>query len=232
MLLINFGSIIALYRFFGRVGLLIWIPIAAIVANIQVIKLVDLFGVSATLGNIVYASSFLVTDILSENYGKKSASSAVLFGFVTLIVVTVLMNLAIAFIPGAYDSSQIHIEAIFGFFLPLLVASLTAFGISQLHDIWSYNFWKKFRPDSRFIWLRNNLSTMVSQLLDSLIFTGLATILGVFPWDEFLVLFVSTYVFKFIVAIADTPFIYLAANMKKTGRVRELERVFSEEDGQ
>jgi uncharacterized integral membrane protein (TIGR00697 family) len=229
MMLLNFGAITLLYRFFGRIGLFIWIPIAAVVANIQVLKTVDLFGIAATLGNIVYATSFLVTDILSENYGKKSARNAVFFGFFTLIVVTLLMNLAIFFAPNSFDSSQSHIEAIFGFFPALVVASLTAFGISQLHDIWSYNIWKTFRPDPRFIWLRNNLSTMVSQLLDSLIFTLIATAFGVFPWEEFLVLFASTYVLKFVVAIADTPFIYLASWLKRSGKVRELETLLSEE---
>ncbi len=230
MLLFNFVAIILMYRFFGRTGLYIWIPIAAIVANVQVIKTVDLFGVAATLGNIVYATSFLVTDILSENYGKKSARNAVFFGFFSLIVVTLLMNLALMFAPNSFDSSQSHIAAIFGFFPALVVASLTAFGISQLHDIWSYNIWKKFRPDTRFIWLRNNISTLVSQLLDSLIFTLIATAFGVFPWEEFLVLFASTYVLKFVVALADTPFIYLAAWMKKNQKVRELEIILKDED--
>jgi uncharacterized integral membrane protein (TIGR00697 family) len=229
MLLLNFGAIILLYRFFGRIGLYIWIPIAAIVANVQVIKTVDLFGIAATLGNIVYATSFLVTDIMSENYGKKTARNAVFFGFFTLIVVTLLMNLAIWFSPNSFDISQPHIEAIFGFFPALVVASLTAFGISQLHDIWSYNVWKKFRPDTKFIWLRNNLSTMVSQLLDSLIFTLIATAFGVFPWEEFLVLFASTYILKFVVAIADTPFIYLASWLKRSGKVQELELATADE---
>lgn len=67
----NFGAIILAYRFWGKIGLFIWIPIASIVANIQVTKTIDLFGLTATLGNIVYAGSFLVTDILNENHGKR-----------------------------------------------------------------------------------------------------------------------------------------------------------------
>lgn len=223
LLLVNFGSILLLYRFFGRVGLFVWIPIAAILANIQVLKTIDLFGIPATLGNIVYATSFLVTDIMSENYGKKTARNAVFFGFFTLIVTTLLMNLAIWFEPNSFDISQSHIEAIFGFFPALVFASLLAFGISQLHDIWSYNFWKQRKPDIKFIWLRNNLSTMVSQLLDSLIFTLVATLFGVFPWEEFVLLFLSTYVLKFLVAILDTPFLYAASVMKRKGKIQELE---------
>ena len=83
MLLLNFAAILVIYRFFGRVGLYAWVPISVIVANIQVIKTIELFGISASLGNIVYATSFLATDILSENYGKKDAGKAVGIGFLS-----------------------------------------------------------------------------------------------------------------------------------------------------
>ena len=223
MLLLNFGVILALYRFFGRIGLFVWIPIVAILANIQVLKTIDLFGISATLGNIVYASSFLVTDIMSEIYGKRTARNAVFFGFFSLIITTLLMNLAIAFTPDSFDISQAHLEAIFGFFPALTLASLLAFGISQLHDIWSYNFWKKIRPEPRFIWLRNNLSTLVSQLLDSLIFILIATSFGIFPWNQFPALFLSTYFIKLVIALLDTPFLYAAVWLKNKGKLRELD---------
>ncbi len=222
LLLVNFVSILLMYRFFGKVGLYLWIPIAAIVANIQVIKQIDLFGLAATLGNIVYAGSFLVTDILSENYGKKAARTAVLFGFIALVVVTLFMNIALSFQPNTSDWAQSHLEALFGFFPALVMASLVAFGVSQLHDIWSYNFWKKIKPDVKFIWLRNNLSTLVSQLLDSLLFILVATAFGVYPWSDFMALFLSTYIFKFIVALLDTPFIYVASWLKRKEKVREL----------
>ena len=77
MLLLNFAGILVMYRLFGRIGLYAWVPIAVIIANIQVIKTVQLFGLTSSLGNIVYATSFLATDILSENYGKKDAGKAV-----------------------------------------------------------------------------------------------------------------------------------------------------------
>ena len=81
MLAVNFGAILIVYRLFGKIGLFIWVPIAAITANIQVLKTIEIFGLTATLGNIVYATTFLVTDILSENYGKSDARKAVAFGF-------------------------------------------------------------------------------------------------------------------------------------------------------
>ena len=174
MLLATFTGILLAYRLFGRTGLYAWIPIATITANIQVLKLVPLLGFEVTLGNIVYASSFLVTDILSENYGRKAAQRAVAIGFFSLLSVTLLMFLTIKFVPAESDTMHQHIEGIFGFLPRLAVASLAAYLTSQLHDVWAYQWWRKRHPAKRHIWLRNNASTMVSQLIDSVIFTFIA----------------------------------------------------------
>ncbi len=220
MMLANFLFILLFYKLFGKTGLFIWIPIAAIVANIQVLKLVDLFGINATLGNIVYATSFLVTDILSENYGKKSANKAVLVGFVSLIASMALFQAALWFQPSADDWAQESLKNIFGLMPRIVLASLLAFGLSQFHDVWAYNFWKKKWPSRRFIWIRNNASTMVSQLIDSAVFT-VAAFAGQLPADVLFQIFLSTYILKWIVALMDTPFIYIAAWMHRTGRVPE-----------
>lgn len=216
MLLTNFGLILLAYRFFGKMGLYIWIPIAGIIANIQVIQTIELFGFSATLGNIVYASSFLVTDILSENYNKKEAHKAVWIGFFSMITLTLLMNLALLFKPmGDAFSLSTHesIKTIFGFMPRIVLASLTAYLIAQRHDVWAYHLWKKRFPEGKHIWIRNNLSTMVSQLIDSVIFTLIA-FYGVFDHQVLVEIVITTYVLKWIVAASDTPFVYLAKKMK------------------
>jgi len=209
MLLVNFGAILVSYRIWGKVGLYLWIPIAVIVANIQVTKTIELFGFTATLGNIVYATSFLVTDILSENYGKKDAARAVGMGFFALIMMTVLMNLALFFIPDSSDFAHGSLSTIFSLMPRIALGSLIAYGFSQLHDIWAYDFWKNKFPSIKFIWLRNNLSTMVSQLLDTLIFTLIA-FWGVFETSVLIDIMITTYLLKWIVALLDTPFIYVA----------------------
>ncbi|MBF9018596.1 MULTISPECIES: queuosine precursor transporter [unclassified Oceanispirochaeta] len=220
MMMANFLFILLFYRLFGKTGLFIWIPIAAIIANIQVLKLVDLFGINATLGNIVYASSFLVTDILSENYGKKTATKAVFVGFLSLIASMVLFQAALWFTPSADDWAQEALKNIFGLMPRIVLASLLAFGISQLHDVWAYNFWKRKWPADRFIWIRNNASTMVSQLIDSVVFTAVA-FAGQLPMNVLIQIFISTYVLKWLVAAMDTPFIYLAVRMYKSGKIPE-----------
>lgn len=218
MLLANFLLIILAYRLFGKWGLIMWIPISVIVANIQVIQTVELFGLAATLGNIVYATSFLVTDILSENYGKEEAKKAVWIGFFSLISMTLLMNLALQFHPleGDAFAATAHeaTSTLFSLMPRIAVASLAAYLLSQRHDVWAYHFWKKRFPGENQIWIRNNLSTGISQLIDSAVFVIIA-FAGVFESNVLLEIFLTTYVLKFVVAVADTPFVYWARGIFK-----------------
>ncbi|MFP4375525.1 MAG: queuosine precursor transporter, partial [Spirochaetales bacterium] len=206
--------------FAGRMGLFIWIPIATITANLQVLKTVEIFGLTATLGNIVYATTFLVTDILGENYGRKDAGRAVAVGFLSLISVVVLMQLALLFEPSVEDFAQPHLSAIFQILPRVTLASVAAYALSQYHDVWAYQFWKKRFPQPRRIWIRNNLSTLVSQLIDSAIFS-FAAFLGVFELSVVIEIAATTYLFKVIVAVADTPLVYLAQRWKARRRVNE-----------
>ncbi|NME35256.1 MULTISPECIES: queuosine precursor transporter [Fusobacterium] len=221
MLIVNFLSIIFIYKKFGKIGLYSWIPVSTILANIQVVLLVKLFGFSTTLGNILYAGGFLVTDILAENYGKKSAQKAVHIGFFSLIVTSIIMKIAVLFIP--LEEGVIMFESvkqIFDFMPRLMVASLLAYFISQSHDIWAYEFWRKKYSSTKHIWIRNNASTLVSQFIDNLVFTTVA-FYGVYPFEVLKEIFIATYVIKFIVAISDTPFVYIAHYLKRNNLVEE-----------
>ncbi|MCK5805331.1 MAG: queuosine precursor transporter [Lentisphaeria bacterium] len=209
MLVASLTMVLVFYKLFGKVGLFVWIPIGTIVANIQVIKIVELFGFQTTLGNIVYASLFLATDILSENHGPKDARKGVAIGFLTLVSLTGLMNLALWFQPGTADSAHGSLAEIFTMMPRLALASALAYCLSQTHDVAAYQFWKKRVPGIRAIWLRNNASTVVSQLLDTVVFTFVA-FAGLFPWPVILEILWTTYVLKLLVAVLDTPFIYLA----------------------
>jgi len=215
MLLVNFLLILSVYQIFGKNGLFVWIPISTIVANIQVIQTIELFGYVATLGNIVYASSFLVTDILSEKYGKKEAQKAVWIGFFSVISMTVLMWLALRFMPINEAMSQEtykSLTSIFSFMPRIVLASLSAYLLSQLHDVWAFHFWK-VKLKEKHLWFRNNMSTMISQLIDSAVFTVVA-FWGVFSTEVLIEIGATTYLLKWLVAAADTPFVYLSRIMK------------------
>ncbi|MFH2114962.1 MAG: queuosine precursor transporter [Spirochaetota bacterium] len=216
MLFMNFAVILGMYRRLGLLGLYVWIPLAVIVANIQVIKTIELFGLTATLGNIAYASTFLATDIISENHGKSAANKAVWIGFVSIIAMTVFMNTALWYKPSPDDFAQEALTTIFGLMPRIALGSVAAYLVSQKHDIWAYQFWKERFPSDRAIWIRNNASTMVSQALDTIVFVAIA-FWGQFPLSVLVEIFITTYVIKWLVAVLDTPFMYAAKYMYKKG---------------
>ncbi len=220
MLILNFAAILVSYRLWGKTGLYVWVPLAVMIANIQVTKTIHLFGLTATLGNIVYATSFLVTDILSENYGKRDAARAVGIGFFSLIMMTLLMNLALYFVPDKSDFAQKSLSTIFSIMPRIALGSLAAYGASQLHDIWAYDFWKRKFSADRYLWMRNNFSTMVSQLIDTVIFTFIA-FWGVFTGSVLLQILITTYLLKWLVALLDTPFLYVAKRWMTRGVIAE-----------
>jgi len=209
--LVDLCMVLAVYRFFGRVGLFGLMVFNLLLCNIQVLKTVELFGLTTTLGNILYASVFLATDLLGEFYGKKEARKGVLLGFVTLLMMVGYMQIALYFQPSADDFAQPHLQALFGFMPRIALASMVAYLVSQLHDVWAYHAIRQ-RTGERMLWLRNNASTMISQFLDSAIFCFIA-FWGMFPVEVFWEILISTYVIKVAVAALDTPFIYIAKRM-------------------
>ena len=211
-LLIDFIAAVIIFRLFGRVGLYGMIVMNIILCNLQVLKFVTLFGLTTTLGNILYASIFFATDVLGEMYGKKEARTGVWLGFVMLVLAAAYMQIALLFKPAAVDTIHPHLVGIFSLLPRVALASLAAYLISQLHDVWAFDFWKA-RSRGRFLWLRNNASTMVSQALDTIIFCCIA-FWGVMPWGDFLQVLFTTYVLKFVIAALDTPFVYLARHLK------------------
>ncbi len=221
MIVTLFGIVLA-YRFFGRAGLYAWIAISTVVANIQVLKTIEIFGFVTAEGNIIYASIFLAMDILNENYGRKSARRGIMLGFFMLIAVTILMQMTLKFIPHESDTMGPALDSIFSFFPRIVFASLTAYLISQYINVTLFQLIKSWTKE-RFLWMRNIFSTVVAQLVDNIIFTyiafvGLFGIFGwgrVFEWSIILQIFTVSIFMKYIVAVLDTPFLYYAKSIKK-----------------
>lgn len=212
--LINFSLLLIFYRLFGKMGLFVWIGMATVVANIQVLKTVELFGLTATLGNIMYGTAYLATDILNEKYSKNDAKKAVWLGFSSLLAMTLIMQIALQFEPGASDIAQGALDTLFGLIPQIALGSMAAYIISQYFDVWIYDKIRKLLPQTKYLWIRNNVGTMISQLLDTVVFCSIA-FYGQYPFDVWLEIFITTYVIKFIVAIIDTPFMYIAKFMHK-----------------
>ncbi|MGE6488762.1 queuosine precursor transporter [Paenisporosarcina sp. NPDC076898] len=210
--IVNMLFVLIMYKFFGRTGLFVWVGFATVLANIQVTKLIEIFGLTATLGNAIYGSIFLVTDILNEKYGKQEAKKAVWLGFIFLLMMTVIMQMVLLFQPAADDFAQESLSTIFGLIPRIALGSMIAYLVSQYTDVLIFSFLRKLFPSDGAFWIRNNGSTMLSQLLDTLIFTSIA-FWGVYPTDVWLSVFISTYVLKFLVSILGTPFGYIAKRM-------------------
>jgi len=211
-LIVSLLTVIIAYKLFGRIGLYIWVAAAVIIANIQVFKLVEVFGLETALGNVIYASVFLATDILNENHSKKDAQKAVWIGFFVLISVTIIMQITLLLEPSPNDVTGESISTIFSLMPRVAIASLTAYFVSQTHDVWFFAKLKKKHKKSK-LWLRNNLSTVTSQTIDNVIFTLIA-FAGMLDWDIIVQIFITSLILKIIVAACDTPFMYLARKIK------------------
>lgn len=212
--LIYLGSVLLLYKFFGKNGLFAFAIFGTLLGNIAVCKCIDLFGLSTTAGNVLYASTFLVTDILSEKYGKKEAHKAVMYSFSVMLLWLLGTQLILLFTPNSNDYINESLKVVFGLVPRITIASLVGFICSQNIDVVLYHFiWKKTGDNKSKLWLRNNGSTLISQLIDTVIFAFLA-FFGTYPTNVFISILVTTYLFKAIVALADTPFIYIARKIK------------------
>ena len=214
-ILASFLLVMLAYKLFGKIGLFVWAGMAVILANIQVFKTIQIFGLVTAMGNVIYSSIFLVTDIFNEVHTKKDAQQSVWIGFFVLLAVTALMQISLLFIPDASDLLSPHLTAIFSLLPRIAFASLAAYLISQSFDVWLYSILKKKEGKAR-LWLRNNVSTMISQLIDNSVFTLIAFV-GAMDWNIILEIFTTSYILKFLIAAADTPFIYWARSLKKTG---------------
>ena len=215
MLLFSFSSILIFLRLFGYVGLYVYSALAVIIGNIQVLKTVDFFysPKPVALGTVLFASTFLCTDILSEHFGEDKAKKNVLIGFVGFLFMTITMLITIGFNPSQIDWVQESLAKVFTPMTRFFIASMIAYLASQYFDVWIYSKIKSFTTN-KFLWLRNNLSTILSSLVDNTVFSILAWIvLNPNPESFYNVLMIyifGTYALRIIIALIDTPFIYLS----------------------
>lgn len=229
--LVNFGLIVGIYKLFGKTGLFAWIALGTVLANIQVTKSIDFtignFVIAATLGNIMYGTLFLVTDALGEKYGVKQARKAVYIGFFSLVATVIVMTMALWFTPNEYDFAHDSLTTIFSLVPRIALGSLIAYAVSQMLDVTLFEKIKKRFPGKNKLYIRNIGSTMISQLVDTTIFVPIAFLtvgpfIG-FPTEIVLEIFWTTYVIKLLVAILDTPFVYLISNIVPLNLLNDTE---------
>lgn len=214
-----YGMILIAYRYFGKSGLYAMIGVVTVLANIEVVLLVDAFGMEQTLGNILFASTFLITDILSECEGRKSANKAVYISIFLTIFFLVISQSWTRYIPSVNDMKMDSIRNIFTSIPRMIFSSLSVYAISQFLDVWLYHKWwkftsKKFGNKDKLLWVRNNGSTLISQIFNTVLFTLFAFV-GEYEVGLLISMIVSSYIIFVVTSIMDTPFVYIAKKIKK-----------------
>lgn len=194
-----------------------WTVLATIAANIEALILIDAFGMEQTLGNILFASTFLVTDILSELYGKKEANKAVNIGIATSLTFIVISQSWMLYTPSPNDFISPSIQAVFSNTPRLMISSLAVYAITQRFDVWLYHKWwefteKRTHNHRKFLWLRNNGSTLISQLANTVLFT-FAAFWGTYDLPTLINISCSSYIIFVFTGLIDTPIVYLARSI-------------------
>ena len=173
---------------------------------------VEVFGATlfkVSVGILPYPITFLITDLVSEIYGRKKANQMVTAGiFASFFSMGIIL---VAEMVPAISSSPIDdltFTKVFALSPIAVLASMIAYLFAQYIDISIYHFWKNL-TQGKYLWLRNNASTFLSQFIDTLVVVGLLCIFKVLPWSLFTGLVISGFLFKVLVALLDTPLLYL-----------------------
>lgn len=218
---IIYGSELLFFKLFGKYGLFCFTSIATIAANIEVLIVVNAFKMEMTLGNVLFASTFLVTDIVSELYGKKEAQRAVNLGIATSLVFIVFSQWWLLYTPAGSDFAMPAMRTIFSNTPRVMIVSMVVYAIVQRFDVWAYHKWwnfteRKFGDRDKFLWIRNNGSTLISQFLNNLLF-NFGAFGGIHSVNTVMHIVLSSYIIFIVTSLTDTPFIYLARKIYKNG---------------
>ena len=164
-----------------------------------------------SVGILPYPITFLVTDIISEIYGKRKADIVVFSGLAASIFMVLVVSVSDFVAATAWspiDDPTFH--KVFGLSSVAVFSSMVVYLVAQFIDVRVFHFWKRL-TNGRHLWLRNNASTVFSQFIDTFSILLLLCSFGVIGWDRFTVLLINGFLFKVLVALVDTPFIYLLA---------------------
>ena len=207
---IIFSLVVFTEKLFKREGLYVWLSIATILANLTVCKMIDVFDYTTSLGNVLFASTFLATDIMSEKYSKKDAKKGVYISIFSGIVFIIITQLTLLFIPSNDDVVNEAMKTLFSISIRTITASMVMFFVSNMADIYLYNKLKKKYPNK--LWLRNNVSTILCNCIENYFFNTLAFI-GIFPMSVILSIATTTTIIEIIIALCDTPFLYFSKKL-------------------
>lgn len=214
-LLLTFGSVLLWYRMFGDYGMLGLTVFITIAANIEVVILVNAFGIEMTLGNMLFAGTFLATDILSEVHGREAAGRCVKVGILASVSMIVLTNIWMLYTPSPNDFVHPAIVSVFSNTPRVLIASLVVYAICQVVDVKLYHLiWRLTGGGEKKMWLRNNGATIISQALNAVLF-NFAAFYGTVDMSTMWSIIGASFGIFLATSLCDTPVLYLARKIAK-----------------
>jgi uncharacterized integral membrane protein (TIGR00697 family) len=220
---IDLAITLLLYRLFGKMGLYSIVILNIMLSNLQGPKITIIFGMETSLGLILYSGIYFATDLLSENYGRREANRAVQLGFATSVIMVIMVSISLLFMPSDLPETKefaekVHnaIDDLFNFTPLFVFGSLFVYLVSQSFDVWIFHYVKE-KTKGKHLWLRNNVSTIVSQSVDTVLYALIvwAPVVGL---EKAIYLSLAKYFFKVVIAILDTPFIYWARTWNVVGK--------------
>ena len=219
VVLYDLSLAIFLYRFFGKYGLYCAVILGIVLGNLQGGKVSELtlFGMqfNVSMGAILYSGIYFATDLLNEKFGKGEANRAVMLGFVANIAVMITLVLSTKFLPSDLTGSAAEVHdaiSVLAFYSPIfIIGSLTAYLVSQRFDVWFFHYLKNLTNGKK-LWLRNNLSTIASQLIDTLIYQFTWVLATDLTFTQAFAISMAKYIIKILIALIDTAFIYWVRN--------------------
>lgn len=211
-IIVIFSILLLCKKLFGKTGMIAWVSLATVLANIITAKNVNVFGLSTAIGTVMFASTFLATDILAECYSPKDAKKAINIGLFSNLILIVSTQIALLYTPSEFDYAHDAMKTLFSLNLRISLASAAMYYIANMADI--YVFGKiKAKTEGRMLWLRNNVATILCNCLENFGFIGLA-FAGIYDFQTIMTIAISTSIIEALVAVCDTPFLYLARKVK------------------
>lgn len=218
-LFVYFGLAVLWYKLFGRTGLYCFTVFATIAANIEVLILVHAFGMEQTLGNVLFATTFTCTEILSEMEGANYARKAVWVGIGTTGMFMAVTQTWFWFVPASNDLVSVAMRTVFANSPRVMLSSLIVYGICQMVQVGTYSLiWKLQGNKKEGLWIRSNGATLIAQAVNTILFTTFAFI-GVYELQTLIQITVSSYAIFILTSLWDTPVLYFARKFCKTSNI-------------
>lgn len=216
---VTFSAVVAVGRAFGLFGYMAWVPVAMILANLVTAKSVTLFGVDTCLGTVLFASTFLATDCITELYGAEHARKAVLMGVTSTVAFIVATQVAAAYTPSEADVVDGAMHGLFAVNARVSAASILMCLLANLGNVAIFERLRE-AMESRGLWFRSNVGAIVCNCVENFAFVALA-FAGIYPVGDLVAIALSTSVFEVVLSVADTPFVYLARCLSRPTEGRD-----------